>query len=626
MSSPAPAAPAFHARHGITASEYQADFNTYSQQGFRIQSLSVFGGSDPRYAVVWVKRSGPAWQACHGRDVAGYQAFFDEWTGKGYLPRIVSATGSGSSATFAAVFEKMAVNGGWSARHNIDQATFDQTNKDAHANGQILISAAIYGTSSNRLYAGIWMPNPANVQWITHLAANAADHQVWFDGATQIPTYPDAVIPSEDHAYLSIFRDDSIGGWDARHGLSGTDYQTAFNTLTAKGELPLDVHGGGSGNNARYAALFAKQVDPTSRVWSVTGAAGPHDAALDAAVKTFMQRWGVRSGTLAVAKSNAVKLARAYSWAEPGYAISQPGSEFRVASVSKAFTCAAIKTLANANKLSLSDKVFSTLGITAVALPGQTADAHIKDITVQNLVDHAGGWLPDAPGGFHPEFNLRKISTDLGLNGPPAKLDLARYMYGMPLQFQPGTQNYGTTNGKSYSNFGYILLGLMVEHASNQKYVDYVRQSVLAPLGITDLHLARTLANQKAADEVHYHSVGLGNPSYNAASSALVPGAFGGSGYMTETMDSGGGLMATASALARFATIWACWGLGGPGGARTGGMSGTVSRIQYSGGNAAFAFSFNTGDSIGGKPSGSDTSFIDQFGGDLGSTIAGLAW
>ena len=214
----------------------------------------------------------------------------------------------------------------------------------------------------------------------------------------------------------------------------------------------------------------------------------------------------------------------------------------------------------------------------------------------------------------------------MGLSGPPSKTEMARYMFGMPLQFQPGTKDYGSTKGASYSNFGYILLGLIAEHHSGQTYTDYVRQHVLAPMSVTDLHLARTLANQKAADEVHYHSANLGNPSYKASSHALVPGAYGGSGYMTETMDSGGGLMATGSALARFATVWASWGLGGPGGARTGGMSGTVSRIQYSGGNVAFSFAFNTSDSIGAKPVGSDTSFIDQFGGDLGTTIAGLAW
>ena len=626
MSSQAQAAPAFHARHGITASEYQADFNTFSQQGYRIISLSVYGGSNPRYAVVWVKRPGPAWQAFHGRDAAGYQAFFNEWTAKGYLPRIVTATGSGSSAVFAGVFEQADAGGAWFARHGIDQATFDKANNDAHANGQILVSAAVYGTAAKRAYAGVWMPNPGNVQWLVHLAANGADHQAWFDGAIQIPMRAAIVIPTEDGAYFSIFRDDSVGAWDARHGLTAATYQQAFDQFAAKGELPLDVHGGGSGSDARYAAVFAHQVETNPRVWRVTGNAGPHDAALDAIFKTFMQKWGIRAGTLAVAKSNAVKLARAYTWAESGYAVAQPGSEFRLASVSKAFTCAAIKTLADANKLKLGDKVFPSLGINHVALSGQTADAHINDITVQNLVDHAGGWLPDASGGFHPEFNLRKISSDMGLSGPPSKMEMARYMYGMPLQFQPGTKNFGSTNGASYSNFGYILLGLMVEHASGQGYTDYVRQHVLATLGITDLHLARTLASQKAADEVQYHAVGLGNPSYKPSSNALVPAAYGGGGYMTETMDSGGGLMATASALARFATIWASWGLGGPGGARTGGMAGTASRIQYCGGNVAFAFAFNTTDSIGAKPAGSTTAYIDQFGNDLGTTIAGMSW
>ena len=618
---------AFHARHGLTASEYQSDFNSFSQQGYRIISLSVYGGSNPRYAVVWVKRPGPEWRACHGRDAAGYQAFFNEWTSKGYIPRLITATGSGSSAVFAAVFEKAAVGGAWFARHGIDQPTFVQACKDAHTNGQILVSAAVYGAPSSRKFAGIWMPNPGNVQWFAYLDANGAEYQKRFDGAVQIPMRPAHVIPTEDHAYLAIFRDDNVGGWNARHGLSSAEYQQAFNQFTALGQLPIDVHAGGSGSNARYSAVFASQVDASPRNFTVTGAAAPHEALIDGAFKTFMQRWGVRGATVAVAKSNAIKLARAYTWAEQGYPIVQPGNEFRVASVSKAFTCAAIKSLADAGKLKMSDKVFPTLGITQVAVPGQTADAHINDITVQHLLDHAGGWLPDASGGFHPEFQLRKIRTDMGLSAPhPDKKDLAKYMYGMPLQFTPGTKDITSSKGASYSNFGYILLGLIAEHHSNLTFTEYVRQKVLAPMNIADLHLARTLASQKAADEVHYHSADLGNPSYDATSQALVPRAYGGSGFMTETMDSGGGLMATASALARFATLSASWGVGGPGGARTGGMSGTASRMHYCGNNVAFAFVFNTSDSIGAKPPGSDTAYVDKFGNDLATQIAGLSW
>jgi hypothetical protein len=40
----------------------------------------------------------------------------------------------------------------------------------------------------------------------------------------------------------------------------------------------------------------------------------------------------------------------------------------------------------------------------------------------------------------------------------------------------------------------------------------------------------------------------------------------------------------------------------------------------------AFAFAFNTADSFGAKPAGSDTAYIDQFGNDLATTIAGLSW
>src|SRR6266481_98959 len=164
----------FQAYHGVTGAQHQTNFNSLSAQGFRMISLSVYGGSEPRYAVVWVKRSGPAWQACHGRDANGYQAFCNEWTGKGYLPRIVTATGSGSSAVYAAVFEQAPASGAWFARHGIDQATFDQANNDAHTNGQILVSAACYGTPSNRTYAGIWMPNPGNVQWLVPKASKKA--------------------------------------------------------------------------------------------------------------------------------------------------------------------------------------------------------------------------------------------------------------------------------------------------------------------------------------------------------------------------------------------------------------------------------------------------------------------
>src|SRR6516225_6272137 len=144
----------FQAYHGVTAAQHQAHFNSLSAQGLRMISLSVYGDpGDARYAAVWVQRPGPAWVAVHGVDSAGYQSFFNNWTAKGFVPVLVSATGTGSNAIFAAVFEQ-GIPGAWVARHGMtsgpdtNAGTFQNLNKTARDQKMILRSFAIYGTAS----------------------------------------------------------------------------------------------------------------------------------------------------------------------------------------------------------------------------------------------------------------------------------------------------------------------------------------------------------------------------------------------------------------------------------------------------------------------------------------------
>ena len=74
-------------------------------------------------------------------------------------------------------------------------------------------------------------------------------------------------------------------------------------------------------------------------------------------------------------------------------------------------------------------------------------------------------------------------------------------MYGEPLQFQPGTQDFNT-NQQNYSNFGYLLLGLIIEAVTAMPYVDYVRQEVMEPLDLHDVFLARMMAGPLQGREV----------------------------------------------------------------------------------------------------------------------------
>jgi len=77
---------------------------------------------------------------------------------------------------------------------------------------------------------------------------------------------------------------------------------------------------------------------------------------------------------------------------------------------------------------------------------------------VQQLLDHKGGYNdgtnPKYAAALDPTYSMRQIGQALGhvVNG---KLDVAHYMYGQPLQFAPGTDS-------AYSNYGYLLLGLVL--------------------------------------------------------------------------------------------------------------------------------------------------------------------
>lgn len=89
-------------------------------------------------------------------------------------------------------------------------------------------------------------------------------------------------------------------------------------------------------------------------------------------------------------------------------------------------------------------------------------------------------------------------------------------MYGQPLQFAPGTQDFDSTSGSSYSNFGYILLGMVIEKASGQTYPNYVKATLLPPLGLGDqVFLAHTRNGQPVPYEVQsYDAVGLARPQW----------------------------------------------------------------------------------------------------------------
>jgi CubicO group peptidase (beta-lactamase class C family) len=184
------------------------------------------------------------------------------------------------------------------------------------------------------------------------------------------------------------------------------------------------------------------------------------------------------------------------------------------------------------------------------------ADSRSDTITIQQLLDHMGGYDDTSTGsGFDPTYSMRQIALSADLTRPVTKLDIVRYMYAQSLDFAPGTAT-------KYSNYGYLLLSAVLEQVTGTDFFTYIQQTLLAPAGITDVLLSSTRAAQRAANEPICEDGGLGLSPLDLTSSLPVPAVYGGDGQIKEVAAASAGIAASATAITQFIHTHRVWGNG----------------------------------------------------------------
>jgi len=173
-----------------------------------------------------------------------------------------------------------------------------------------------------------------------------------------------------------------------------------------------------------------------------------------------------------------------------------PEHRIRIASLSKPITAIAIMKLVEERKLNLNDEVFGETGIFKGEYGVPEFENRPVRITVRQLLEHtAGGW---SNARNDPMYPVPQISGE----------ELMRSaIRTRPLEHLPGTKH-------DYSNFGYWVLGRVIEKASGMTYEDYVKEHILKPCGISGMRIG---GDTSAPDEVEY----IGNPNENPYSRAM---------------------------------------------------------------------------------------------------------
>jgi CubicO group peptidase (beta-lactamase class C family) len=267
-------------------------------------------------------------------------------------------------------------------------------------------------------------------------------------------------------------------------------------------------------------------------------------SAWDTAAETFMSSQGIPGGTLIVGYQGRVLLERGYGYANvAGKTAVAPTDAFRLASVSKSLTYAAIGQLVARHKLTLSEKPFATVLSSLRGPHGEKpVDPRIYSITIKDLLEHKGGW-DISKIGFDPTTPTPAMYKAMGVNAKTTTMTAQQdiqYMLGQKLNFKPGTQSV-------YSNFGYTVLGDIIAHVMHTTYGAAMHKLVFAPLGMTSTALAPNPPVRKAfPDEVSYYGQTIYDTGSQSPYSRTNPQTTGWGAF---------GTVSTAPDLLRYATI-----------------------------------------------------------------------
>lgn len=179
---------------------------------------------------------------------------------------------------------------------------------------------------------------------------------------------------------------------------------------------------------------------------------------IDRFINSEMKRQDVPGLALAVVKKGKLAKAKGYGFANLEHRVPvTPETVFQSGSVGKQFTAAGVLLLAQEGRLKLDEPItrFFT-----------NAPSAWSNISVRHLLNHTSGIS-----------NYTSDTNSVNLRQDYTEDELVRIATTMPLDFQPGS-NW------SYSNTGYVLLGVITRTCSGQFYGDYLREKIFEPLGM----------------------------------------------------------------------------------------------------------------------------------------------
>jgi CubicO group peptidase (beta-lactamase class C family) len=485
-------------------------------------------------APVWAGQTPLHWVARHGLSAADYQKAFDEF-GKDFELASVSGYLDKGQLRYAALWREPAKAEPWAARHGLSAADFTKTIADLAKDGLNLVYVDGYEVNGTPLFAGIWRKTSGGPP-VVKLAMDSAQYQAEFDAMGKAGMRLEHVAGYTHNGaavYAAIWDKVSGPDWVARHGLTGPQYQQAFDDFAKQGFRLKEVSGYSPGGVDHYAAIWEKggdgapwiahNGDPLSdyqtqfdidrfQGWQplyvqafTSGGAARFDTiwespfsgadlnALQTQLPEATKRAGVAGFSVAIARNGELLYATGVGLADREAGVPMNvNHRLRVGSVSKTISSVAIfrlieagATYGNGKKLTLNSPIMGPDGI----LPDLKAPPQLPQFAsarLHHILEHTAG-LPGQltneevadPTNCSAGNLVQRINYAIAQVKPVPAPAAGGPSNGGPIPRAPGTVF-------DYSNIDFGIAQAIIERVKQTSYESAVKQLVFAPAGLTE--------------------------------------------------------------------------------------------------------------------------------------------
>ncbi|MEM6379347.1 MAG: serine hydrolase, partial [Bacteroidota bacterium] len=297
--------------------------------------------------------------------------------------------------------------------------------------------------------------------------------------------------------YAAIWEKKSGPASSARHRLSAANYQQEFDNHRYTGFRPRLVSGYSINGKAQYAAIWDAGKLKTSDL-----------SKINTKIKGFMNKYNVPGLQIAVSKDEKLIFARGYGKADQEKNVLMgPNLKGRIASISKPITSVAIHKLdLQDNGINMKSRVFGPNSIFGSTYGTQPLSNRERNIRIDNLLEHtAGGNVWDNNTDLEHSNTDPKAKEPTQTGDPMFQNSNFTHSQLFTWILNSRTPDYNPGTYYAYSNFGYSVLGRIIEKRTNQSYESWVRNNILKPAGAGGMYISKNSKAQKRSNEMVYY-------------------------------------------------------------------------------------------------------------------------